>query len=349
MLDEKLKSFCLVDKDEAHKSGDAVKWARKFLIYLDGSGTNDVNYIQSNFRNDPIVLHALILLMHRYLPSTQDVERISQGVYSPDERDESQDNRNHLTEYLKRIPGKASYDALVDLSRTFPESDLRKYYGKYARDKAIQDAEIDCWNESNFAEFVDQQLNENHSQPNSIEYVHSQLFKACQAVQRNKDFKVCKENKRNRQISDFLEMSHITVQQERPSSISYAGNDDGELDFYIIDQGFNAITIMEALNLNCVNKNHLNQHFDRIFWYDANGLKELILLVYSNAPNFDSFTQRYFEYIESYTYPYDVVDCYEKEIEVAELKVFKTVHLRNKTDIHLTHYIVNFESIQRKE
>jgi len=349
LLEEKLDSFKGEKEVSPYENTQAVEFLCKFLIYLNGSGTNNVTYIQVNYQNKPKVLEALIKLVHKYMPIYMDVKRESGVVYSPETKDEAQKIRNKLTEYLIRIPGRESYYALMGLSKTLPESEYQKYYIKYAQDKAAQDAEFKAWDEAQIIEYEEKFSNNYQEKKHTIGWLYKKVFRACDLIQKNKEYwssgNLHTEPERNRQISTMLEAADVHVQQERPSSISPNGKADGELDFYIVDAGLTPVTIMEALNLDSIRKDYLNNHLDKVFSYDSNGLNELFFLVYSDAANFSGFYQKYLKHIESYDFKFPMTNSLVSDSEFSEIKLLKTSHERSGETINLNHLIINFKMI----
>jgi hypothetical protein len=71
--------------------------------------------------------------------------RADGGVYSPELRDDAQDARNHLFGLLKDIPGRESYDAMIELVSDHPEPNYRQWMALRAKEKAIQDSDLPVW------------------------------------------------------------------------------------------------------------------------------------------------------------------------------------------------------------
>ncbi|MCO7261137.1 NACHT domain-containing protein [Dickeya zeae] len=90
-------------------------------------------------------LKALYILMHQYIRSQDDIERVNGGVYSPELRDDAQDGRNALFNKLSAIPGKETYVALIELSREHPNVKYRSWMGRLAYKRAEEDADLEPW------------------------------------------------------------------------------------------------------------------------------------------------------------------------------------------------------------
>ena len=98
-------------------------------------------------------LTQLYVLMHRYIRVQDDIDRTGGGVYSPGLRDDAQSARNQLFNLLADIPGKQTYVALLELSRSHPVEDHRLYMFKQARRRAEQDADDLPWTDVQVYDF----------------------------------------------------------------------------------------------------------------------------------------------------------------------------------------------------
>jgi|688.fasta_scaffold19195_3 hypothetical protein len=131
---------------------EAVDFAQIFVVNLvgerRGSGPSKGLYRTAKY------LKALYVLMHKYIRAKDDINRADGGVYSPELRDDAQDARNHLFGLLKDIPGKESYDAMVDLVCDHPEPDYRQWMALRAKEKAIQDSDLTVWTAAQVRELV---------------------------------------------------------------------------------------------------------------------------------------------------------------------------------------------------
>lgn len=101
----------------------------------------------------PNHLKKLFLLTLTYVREEDDIDRIGGGVYSPELRDEAQDARNALYEYLTKIPGKEAFIALDEISREHPRAGSRPWLVTHARKKAELDADIAIWSPTQVRDF----------------------------------------------------------------------------------------------------------------------------------------------------------------------------------------------------
>ena len=100
----------------------------------------------------PKYLKSLYLLMHVYIRRQEDIDR-GTGAYSPGLRDNAQDARNSLLNFLTQIPGKESFLALNDIAKVHPEEAFRPWILHHAKTKAEQDGDIEPWSPSQVRDF----------------------------------------------------------------------------------------------------------------------------------------------------------------------------------------------------
>ena len=98
-------------------------------------------------------LKSLYVLMHQYIRAKEDINRVGEGVYSPELRDHAQDARNRLFNLLSEIPGKEAYVALTELIEEHPEPNYRPWMSKQAYKRAEQDGDIEPWTAEQVSEF----------------------------------------------------------------------------------------------------------------------------------------------------------------------------------------------------
>lgn len=99
-------------------------------------------------------LKSLYILMHRYIPAKDDINRAGGGVYSPGLRDDAQDARNSLFKQLSEIRGKASYVALTELADEHPDSDYRPWMAERAYKRAEEDGDLEPWTPEQISNFA---------------------------------------------------------------------------------------------------------------------------------------------------------------------------------------------------
>jgi hypothetical protein len=151
------------------------------------------------------------------------------------------------------------------------------------------------------------------------------------------------ENLRNDFINSLLNAKgYITRDQTRWSS-SHKGVKAGEIDIFVRESDNTLFTIIEALNLDYLNTNYINTHIDKTFVYDANGLKQNFILVYSTATDFIGLWEKYINHIKNHTYKYELVNFQEISdyAQLADIKIGKSTHFRNEQETFLYHVFLN--------
>ena len=102
---------------------------------------------------EPRHLGTLHALMHEHIRQRDDIDRVGEGVYSPDLRDNAQDARNSLLRLLDDIPGKEAFLALMKLATEHPEEALRPHFRLRAKRRAEADADPAPWDANQFLDF----------------------------------------------------------------------------------------------------------------------------------------------------------------------------------------------------
>ncbi len=144
---EELKKFLA----EMLDAKSATTAAMTFLTELLGTRRERVNRIYSDY-NKPSILFALYKLMREYIRSSEDIRH--KGCYSPGLRDDAQDARERLLQLLQEIPGKQTYLALLELSNTHQNRDMKDWYASLAYRRAEVDAELKIWQSRDVSVFA---------------------------------------------------------------------------------------------------------------------------------------------------------------------------------------------------
>ena len=101
----------------------------------------------------PRHLKRLYVLMHKQIRTSEDINRVGSGVYSPELRDNAQDARNKLFQLLSDIPGKETYVALTELIEDHPDPNHRPWMARRAYDRAKADGDLEPWTAEQVHEF----------------------------------------------------------------------------------------------------------------------------------------------------------------------------------------------------
>ncbi|WP_029970986.1 hypothetical protein [Paraburkholderia graminis] len=137
---------------DALATADASTFAQLFIVALlgdrHGTGTRGGAYRNASD------LKRLYILMHCYIRTDEDIDRIGKGVYSPTLRDDAQDGRSTLFNMLIEVPGSEAYAAIKALEEEHPESDYRRWMAVRARERATRDADEPLWTVEQFRDFM---------------------------------------------------------------------------------------------------------------------------------------------------------------------------------------------------
>lgn len=172
------------------------------------------------------------------------------------------------------------------------------------------------------------------------------LFLACVKLQRNPLFYDASEDQRNDFIRDILEISGYQVKDQTRQGLSAACVSSGEVDLLVQCKSL-PLCIVEALNLNSLNKTYLNLHLDKIFNYDTLGNRFNIVLSYVSVGDFGGFWDRYRIHIKTHEFQYQLIECNEAMLEAhnySDIKYIRTIHNRNGSTTHLWHICVVIHS-----
>ena len=150
------------------------------------------------------------------------------------------------------------------------------------------------------------------------------------------------EDDRNTFIASMLQSGGFHCKDQTRRSTSPSGKSAGEIDILIEDIQHNPIGIIEALNLTYIDTAYIQLHLNKIFTYDANGLKNNYIVVYANAKNFGTFYTSYKTFVSNHTFQYPLVKLEEQDdLPYTDLKKLSTTHIRNGSETTLHHVVIN--------
>jgi hypothetical protein len=169
------------------------------------------------------------------------------------------------------------------------------------------------------------------------------LLSACVKLQANAIYYNATEDQRNDYIRDILDTVGYDVKDQTRRGLSPNGKAAGEVDILIKEHGF-PITIIEALNLDSLNKTYLDKHIDKIYNYDTAGNKFNIIVSYVTVSNFADFCDKYYEHIKKHKYPFTIQASEDNvvigEFSFSDIKIMKTVHNRSRCETILYHVCI---------
>ena len=144
----RLNSWLLLLNEE-----DAQQAAAIFITaLLGGTYTQKTVYYAGKFKTAPH-LKTLYMLMHKYIKPSDDIQRAGKGIYSPTIRDDAQDARDKLLNYLVEIPSKANYYALKQISEEYKDGSQKLLVQRRAYEMAERYGNLIPWSTEQFKEF----------------------------------------------------------------------------------------------------------------------------------------------------------------------------------------------------
>lgn len=174
--------------------------------------------------------------------------------------------------------------------------------------------------------------------------VINHILSACIKLQSNAAYYDARENNRNDYIRDLLDMAGYDVRDQTRQGCSPGRKDSGEIDIQI-RKGGKPLTVIEALNLDSLRKNYIDQHLDKIYDYDVSGNAYNIILSYVSAANFSDFWEKYIQHIQRHQYVYPLVEtdreCEAFHMPYSDIRLIKTIHNRNGKNTSLYHICVH--------
>lgn len=173
------------------------------------------------------------------------------------------------------------------------------------------------------------------------------IVASCIKLQGNKIYLQASEDDRNTYISNLLEALGFKNKDQTRWGNSNAGKSSGEIDIQIIENNGTPFSVIEALNLDSLNKSYLNLHLNKIFGYDTTGLKYNFILAYVVVKDFQAFWIKYIEHIKSHSFEYPISNFDTKkdvEFGYANIRVALSTHRRSGRNVGLYHICINLGS-----
>lgn len=180
----------------------------------------------------------------------------------------------------------------------------------------------------------------------SIKKFISTLYQVCVKLQANSKFIDASEDERNDYIRDMLDREEYVIKDQTRRGLSANGAAAGEIDI-LVEKDNAPFTIIEALNLNSVNKDYLGKHLDKIYTYDTTENLFNVCLVYAKIKEFASFWEKYSNFVQQFNYPYPLVSSdgsIDQEYIGSEIRIMTTTHNRSGKLTRLYHICVKILS-----
>lgn len=181
--------------------------------------------------------------------------------------------------------------------------------------------------------------------PSIIEFIDC-LYNICIKLQGNTKYINATEDERNDYIRDMLEQHNYVIKDQTRRGLSSTGISSGEVDI-LVEKDKVPFSIIEALNLNYLDKDYLAKHLRKIYTYDTIGNLFNVCLVYAELKDFVSFWEKYCNFVKSFKYPYPLLsydETLDNEYEGSEIKIMTTIHNRSGIPTRLYHICVKILS-----
>ena len=224
------------------------------------------------------------------------------------------------------------------------------YYGDKINGYKVEDI-IKCTQE--IIKALDIEINK--LEEKEIKSFNDDFLKACSKLQsriiyhdkKEQSGKVSKtlENKRTDYLKDILEAKGYKATSQEREGISSTGKDAGEVDLLITDSELQYKIYIECMNLNCLNKNYIETHYEKIFLYDLSLNKNNYLVSYVTVSDFEEFCNKYQDYFEEYDGKTKCSTTVECDTNFANIKMFITKSIHNGVSIKTNHILINLELI----
>lgn len=204
-------------------SDKATNSAQIFITALMGNRYSINQGSNLGLYRTPKHLKELYVLMHHYIPATEDIDRTGGGVFSPGLRDDAQDARNNLFNLLSAIPGKTSYTLIKKLEEEHPDTSYRPWMAKRAYKRAEEDGDLVLWSGNDVRAFNDKQLITPKTHEQLFRLTANRLIDLKNWLERGNDSpwqtwqRVASENEMRNLIAGWLNMkcgNHYTTAQE---------------------------------------------------------------------------------------------------------------------------------------
>ena len=127
------------------------------------------------------------------------------------------------------------------------------------------------------------------------------LISACAQIQSNPKYWNEKEDSRSTQVRTILRNRGIFVSDQTLYGHAKDSDNPGEVDLMIMKDTTDPLTIVEAMNIDSVNKKYIQDHLNKLLDdYNPSGLPELFLVAYVQKAKtrFQSFWKNYLGFVD---------------------------------------------------
>lgn len=197
-------------------------------------------------------------------------------------------------------------------NRIFSDVDLKEYRELMPKDLQEQFDEYDEQNSK---------VNESRIRDVSEKGLLTDMLFCCERLQANHSYKDALEDDINDFIRDLLTAISYDLRDQTRQGTSDAGKQAGEVDILIRKENM-PFAIVEGLRLSSVDRAYISKHINKIYKYDTLGNGCNFLIGYVKAKNFNQFWGNYIAYLESYNFPFELMEFnMDSDNQYSELKV----------------------------
>ncbi len=156
------------------------------------------------------------------------------------------------------------------------------------------------------------------------------------------------EDNRNDIMTAFLTARGVLVKDQSRWGRSESGKSMGELDMKIVNEEQQALAVLEAFNLTCMDTKCIDRHLKKLFNYDTSGLKQNFIIVYVEVGNFLELWKKYMSYIPSIDFLYPLTaGIMEEASDFTDIRLARTTHQREGKTTDVYHIFINMKTDQR--
>ncbi len=150
------------------------------------------------------------------------------------------------------------------------------------------------------------------------------------------------EDSRNDFIKVLLTSQGLHPQDPTRWGRSETGKTIGRLDFMVSNPDTGEQTIIGSFNLDSLKPAIIDLHLQKLFYYDANGLKRNFILVYCDSKNVNGLWKKYVKYISKVKLRHKLISIEEQEVQnYTDIKKALAIYDSNGGQTEVHHLFIN--------
>lgn len=154
---------------------------------------------------------------------------------------------------------------------------------------------------------------------------------------------IVKEDYRNYFLRDLFDFKGLYVRGQEHQGVSPKGGGAGEVDLLICKTDSQPKIYLEGMNLDSLNSSKIDEHYEKLFLYDASINKNNYLLSYVTVASFENFCTNYKNHFENYKGEHQCSKVNEIPSEYSNIKVILSETKKGEDTIYTYHVLVLFE------